>query len=97
MQYPHALFGLQVRAFVANSFIRAAFELGNPQSPLLGTDPASKSNAQKKLETSLLAVLVLAKIAILGFAIKMLFKVVSRRSQRQRAAEDCLVHSEVLA
>ena len=27
------------RAFVADSLVRAAFELGNPDSPVLGVDP----------------------------------------------------------
>ena len=37
------------RAFVADSLVRAAFELGNPDSPVLGVDPQSEPNGHLKV------------------------------------------------
>jgi hypothetical protein len=60
------------RAFVARSFIRATFELGNPGSAVLGVDPAQKTGLQLKLESFVLALLYMLKVLLLGLAIKLL-------------------------
>lgn len=60
------------RAFVARSFIRATFELGNPGSAVLGVDPAQKTGLQLKLESIALALLYTLKVLLLGLAIKLL-------------------------
>eukprot|EP01052_Picozoa_sp_SAG31_P035787 SAG31_NODE_4365_length_3307_cov_10.960723_1_plen_347_part_00 len=60
----------ETRAFVALSFIRATFELGNPTSSLLGVDPVAKNPLQIKIETFLLTALYKLKILLLGILIK---------------------------
>lgn len=60
------------RAFVARSFIRATFELGQPKSAVLGVDPEEKSTLQLKLEAAVLAILYALKVVVLGTAIKLI-------------------------
>ena len=61
----------ETRAFVAASFIRATFELGNPNSAVLGVDPVAKSNLQQKIETSVLSLVYMLKVVVLGLLIKL--------------------------
>jgi hypothetical protein len=61
------------RAFVANSLVRAAFELGNPDSPMLGVDPQqTESNAS----TVLILMLFKLKTFLTGTLIKFIIGVV---------------------
>ena len=48
------------RAFVADSLVRAAFELGNPDSPVLGVDPQAEERS--KLKILMLVLLYKAKV-----------------------------------
>lgn len=60
------------RAFVARTFIRATFELGQPKNPVLGVDPELKSSFQLKLEATVLGILYALKVLLLGTAIKLI-------------------------
>jgi len=57
------------RAFVADSLVRAAFELGNPDQPMLGVDPHAHETGT--LEKSILMALYKGKVVISGLALKM--------------------------
>ena len=57
------------RAFVAESLVRAAFELGNPDSPLLGVDPQQEEGDGSKL---LLLIVFKMKVFLTGLALKFL-------------------------
>ena len=61
------------RAFVANSLVRAAFELGNPDSPMLGVDPQ-----QPEGDASTVVMLMLFKLKafLTGTLIKFIVGVV---------------------
>jgi hypothetical protein len=55
------------RAFVADSLVRAAFELGNPDSPVLGVDPHAEGESTKgKCRTAFLMLLYKGKIVVHG-------------------------------
>ena len=56
------------RAFVADSLVRAAFELGNPNTAVLGVDPQTEERSKLKLLT--LVLLYKAKVVLLGFLLK---------------------------
>eukprot|EP01043_Picozoa_sp_COSAG02_P005034 COSAG02_NODE_134_length_34593_cov_43.594886_20_plen_531_part_00 len=56
------------RAFVADSLVRAAFELGNPVSPVMGVDPGAEPKSKFKL--LLLVLAYKGKVVLTGLAIK---------------------------
>jgi hypothetical protein len=56
------------RAFVADSLVRAAFELGNPVSPVMGVDPGAEPKS--KLKVLLLVLAYKAKVVLTGAVIK---------------------------
>lgn len=56
------------RAFVANSLVRAAFELGNPDSPMLGVDPQQPDS---DVSTVLMLMLFKLKTFLTGTLIKL--------------------------
>jgi hypothetical protein len=56
------------RAFVADSLVRAAFELGNPVSPVMGVDPGAEPKSKFKI--LLLVVAYKAKVVLTGQVIK---------------------------
>ena len=58
------------RAFVADSLVRAAFELGNPVSPVMGVDPGAEPKSKFKI--LLLVVAYKAKVVLTGAVIKAL-------------------------
>ena len=58
------------RAFVADSLVRAAFELGNPDSPVLGVDPGAASTGQWK--QAIMMVLYKLKVVGTGLFLKFL-------------------------
>jgi hypothetical protein len=55
------------RAFVAGSLIRAAFEMGNPDSPLLGVDPQQEEGNGNKL---LVVIVFKLKVFLTSLALK---------------------------
>ena len=55
------------RAFVAGSLIRAAFEMGNPDSPLLGVDPHLEGGGGS---TFLVVIVFKLKVFLTGLAVK---------------------------
>ena len=57
------------RAFVANALVRAAFELGNSNSPVLGVDPGNSSGDFKRF---LLLLIYKGKVVLTGVLLKML-------------------------
>lgn len=52
------------RAFVADSLVRAAFELGNPDSPVLGVDPHRETSSSTRLR--ILVMLIFYKLKVVG-------------------------------
>eukprot|EP01050_Picozoa_sp_SAG11_P005613 SAG11_NODE_402_length_9751_cov_7.372047_8_plen_307_part_00 len=62
------------RAFVAQSFIQATFELGSPKSAVLGVDPSSKTSVQKRAETVVMVVFYKLKIVLTGQLLKLVWK-----------------------
>jgi adenylate kinase family enzyme/Ca2+-binding EF-hand superfamily protein len=54
------------RAFVADSLVRAAFELGNPDSVVMGVDPHAESSAAGNLRTAIAMALYKGKIVVHG-------------------------------
>ena len=56
------------RAFVADSLVRAAFELGNPNTPMMGVDPQAQTKSKTKVVTMVL--LYKAKVVLLGIVLK---------------------------
>ena len=61
------------RAFVANSLVRAAFELGNPDSPMLGVDP---QQPEGDASTVLMLMLFKLKTFLTGVFIKFIIGIV---------------------
>lgn len=59
------------RAFVADSLVRAAFELGNPTSPVMGVDPHSEKASGFKI--LLMVLLYKGKVVLTGLIVKALF------------------------
>ena len=45
------------RAFVADSLVRAAFEMGNPENPVAGVDPQRETSASGKIRLALMMLL----------------------------------------
>ena len=60
----------QDRAFVADSLVRAAFELGNPDSPALGVDPRKDSTANSKLQLAFMLLMYRIKVVATASVIK---------------------------
>ena len=58
----------QDRAFVADSLVRAAFELGNPVSPVMGVDPGAEPKSKFKI--LLLVLAYKGKVVLTGAVIK---------------------------
>ena len=58
------------RAFVADSLVRAAFELGNPNSAVLGVDPGAASSGE--LKQALMVLIYKLKVVITGLLMKTL-------------------------
>lgn len=63
------------RAFVADSLVRAAFELGNPVSPVMGVDPGAEPKSKMKL--FLLVLAYKGKVVLTGMVIKALLGLVT--------------------
>ncbi len=59
------------RAFVADSLVRAAFELGNPTSPVMGVDPHSEQAGGLKI--FLMVLLYKGKVVLTGLLMKAMF------------------------
>lgn len=59
------------RAFVADSLVRAAFELGNPDSPVLGVDPHTESSGT--LKVLIMVALYKLKVILTGTVLKTIF------------------------
>ena len=60
------------RAFVADSLVRAAFELGNPDSPVLGVDPHRETTSSNRMRIALMVILYKAKVVGTGLILKAL-------------------------
>ena len=63
------------RAFVADSLVRAAFELGNPTSPVLGVDPHTEQAG--KLKVLVMVLLYKGKVVLTGLIMKTIFGLVT--------------------
>lgn len=62
------------RAFVADSLVRAAFELGNPDSPVLGVDPHTETSASSRLRLVFMLIMYKMKVVGTGLVIKAINK-----------------------
>eukprot|EP01043_Picozoa_sp_COSAG02_P042681 COSAG02_NODE_3647_length_6427_cov_24.716182_2_plen_616_part_00 len=65
------------RVFVAGSLIRAAFEMGNPDSPLLGVDPQQEEGSGNKL---LVVIVFKLKVFLTSVALKLIIGLTFSRS-----------------
>ena len=65
------------RAFVADSLVRAAFELGNPDSPVLGVDPHGETTSSNRMRIALMVILYKAKVVGTGLTLKALLNLVA--------------------
>jgi hypothetical protein len=62
------------RAFVADSLVRAAFELGNPDSPVLGVDPHRETSSSNKMRIVVMLLMYKLKVVGTGAVIKAINK-----------------------
>ena len=62
------------RAFVADSLVRAAFELGNPDSPVLGVDPHRETSSGSKLRIVVMLLMYKMKVVGTGLVVKAINK-----------------------
>lgn len=62
------------RAFVADSLVRAAFELGNPDSPVLGVDPHKETSSSSKLRVVFMLLMYKLKVVGTGLVVKAINK-----------------------
>jgi hypothetical protein len=62
------------RAFVADSLVRAAFELGNPDSPVLGVDPHRETSSSNRMRIVVMLLMYKLKVVGTGAVIKAINK-----------------------
>lgn len=60
------------RAFVADSLVRAAFEMGNPENPVLGVDPGRETTGSGRIRIAFMMLLYRGKIVLTGTILKLI-------------------------